>query len=67
MDVYNLLEYEKIKCKNELIRLHKKHETDEIKKMTELYNYLLDKKNNELDPIINKKLDEDINILLNYL
>lgn len=67
MDVYILLEHEKNKCKNELLKMHKKYETDEIKKISELYNYLLEKKNNELDPIINKKLDEDINILLNYL
>ena len=67
MDVYILLEHEKNKCKNELLKMYKKYETDEIKKITELYNYLLEKRNNELDPIINKKLDEDINILLNYL
>ncbi len=62
-----LLECEKNKCKKELLRLHKKYETNEIKKITELYNYLLEKQNNELDPNIKKRLDDDINILLNYL
>jgi hypothetical protein len=67
MDHEILLEHEKNKCKKELLRLHKKYETDEIKKIKELYNYLLEKQNNELDPNIKKRLDEDINILLNYL
>lgn len=62
-----LLEIEKLKCINELKKFNKKYDTDEIKKITELYIYLLDKQKCEPNPNIKKQLDEDINILLNYL
>ena len=39
----------------------------ELKKLTELYIYLLDKQKSELNPHIKKQLDEDIQILLKYL
>jgi hypothetical protein len=62
-----LLEIEKHKCIVELTKFNKKYDTAELKKLTELYIYLLDKQKSELNPYIKKQLDEDINILLKYL
>ena len=62
-----LLEIEKRKCIEELTKFNKKYDTAELKKLTELYIYLLDKQKNELNPYIKKQLDEDITILLNYV
>ena len=62
-----LLEIEKSKCIKELIKFNKKYDTTEKKILTDLYIYLLDKQNNELNPNIKKQLDEDIHILLTYL
>ena len=62
-----LLEIEKHKCIIELTKFNKKYDTVELKKLTELYIYLLDKQKNELNPHIKKQLDEDILILLNYV
>ena len=62
-----LLEIEKRKCIYELTKFNKKYDTAELKKLTELYIYLLDKQKTELNPHIKKQLDEDIHILLNYV
>jgi hypothetical protein len=62
-----LLEIEKNKCITELTKFNKKYDTTELKKLTELYIYLLEKQKNELNPHIKKQLDEDILILLNYI
>ena len=62
-----LLEIEKRKCIDELKKFNKKYDTAELKKLTELYLYLLEKQKNELNPYIKKQLDEDITILLNYV
>jgi hypothetical protein len=62
-----LLEIEKRKCIDELTKFNKKYDTAELKKLTDLYIYLLDKQKNEINPHIKKQLDEDIHILSNYL
>ena len=62
-----LLDLEKSKCINELIKFNKKYDTTEVKILTDLYIYLLDKQKSEPNPNIKKQLDEDINILLKYI
>jgi hypothetical protein len=62
-----LLDLEKSKCIKELIKFNKKYDTTEVKILTDLYVYLLDKQKSEPNPNIKKQLDEDINILLKYI
>ena len=63
----DLLEKEKQTCLDVLKQYNFKYKTNEIKKMYELYDYLIYQIENETKPHVKLQLQEDVEILMKYL
>ena len=63
----DLLEQQKQTCLGVLKQYNIKYKTNEIKKMYELYDYLLICIEYETEPHVTLQLQEDIEILMKYL
>ena len=63
----DLLEQEKNKCLRVIKQYNLKYNTAELKKMNDLYNYLLIQMENAHMPHVKLQIKEDIDILMEYI